>query len=304
MQLRGSRWTTIVVFAVVLLLALTAPGRGVWRDFLASLRIAKPQPVSVNVPGFSGPAPTRRLQDAIEGMIADTTSVILDEKDQAVSSPAAASQLAGFTVQLPRTRSDQPTFIVVGAHAVAANVNRAQLLTIFREAGKSSVLVPAPVNGARVTIKAPRSIRVQYGHCPVAVTNTLQGQIQGPPPPSTDNGDCVVLIESPPASAGLPPGMDMEQLVAIGLELSGMSPDQTQAFQKMYSWQTALSMSMPRFMRSYNSVIVNGMPAMLLNTAGRRGPTYELFWTRNGIVFSLAGYGSSADAVPLAISTG
>ncbi len=135
------------------------------------------------------------------------------------------------------------------------------------------------------------------------MANTLQDQLQGPPPPSTDNSDCVVLIESPPTTAEVPAGLNMQQLVAIGLELSGMSPTQTQVFQRMFNWQSTLSMSMPRFMRSYDSVAVDGGPAMLLNTAGRRGPTYELFWTRDGIVFSLAGYGSSADAVPLANST-
>jgi hypothetical protein len=303
--MRPKRWqqTVIVVIIVIALLAFTAPGRGIWQRFFSSLRIAKPQPVSVTIPGFSGPAPTRRLQDAIAGMVADTTSVTLDEADRPVASAEAASQLAGFAIQLPRGRTDSPTLIVMGAHAVAMTVNRSQLETIFREAGIASVSLPPSLNGTRVSIRTPRAIRAQYGHCPLPVANTLQGQIQGPPPPSTDNGDCVVLIESPPTSAQLPPGLDMQQLVAIGLELSGMSPNQRQAFQKMFSWQSALSMSMPRFMRSYDSVTVNGAPGMLLNTAGRRGPTYELFWTKNGTVFSLTGYGSSANAVPLASST-
>lgn len=81
-----------------------------------------------------------------------------------------------------------------------------------------------------------------------------------------------------------------------------MSPTQRTAFQRVFSWQSTLSMSMPRFMRSYDSVTVNGAPGMLLNTAGRRGPTYELLWTHDGTVFSLAGYGSAGDAVPLASS--
>ena len=235
-------------------------------------------------------------------MVADTTSVTLDEPDQPVASAQAASRLAGFAAQLPSKRTDLPTLIVMGAHNIAMTVNRSQLETIFREAGITSASLPTSLNGARVAIRTPRAIRAQYGHCPVPVANTLQGQIQGQPPPSTDNGDCVVLIESPPTSAELPSGLDMQQLVAIGLELSGMSPNQRQAFQKMFNWQSALSMSMPRFMRSYDSVTVDGAPGMLLNTAGRRGPTYELFWTKNGTVFSLAGYGSSADAVPLASS--
>ncbi len=303
--MRMRRWqpAAIAMIAIVLVLALTTSGRAVWEDFFGSLRIAKPKPVTVTIPGFSGPTATRRLQDAIGGMIADTTSVTLDEQDRAVPNADSAARLAGLTAQLPHTRTDQPTFIVVGARSVAMSLNRSQLLTTFREAGMPSVAVPADLNGARIAIRTPRAIRVQYGHCPVDNANTLQGQLQGPPPPSTDNGDCVVLIESPPTAADLPSGLDMQQLTAIGLELSGMSPDQTQAFQKAFSWQSALSMSMPRFMRSYDSVTVNGVPGMLLNTAGRRGPTYELFWVKNAVVFSLAGYGSSADAVPLANST-
>lgn len=291
------------VILVAALLAFTGPGNSLWQRFFSSLRIAKPQPVSVTIPGFSGPTPTHRLQDAIGGMIADTTSVTLDEADQPAATVERAGQLAGFTVHLPHVRADLPTLIVMGAHDIAMTVNRSQLRTIFREAGNASIVLPPSLNGKRVTIKTPRAVRAQYGHCPAPVANTLQGQIQGPPPPSTDNGDCVVLIESPPTSADLPPGLDMQQLVAIGLELSGMSPNQRQAFQKLFGWQSALSMSMPRFMRSYDSVTVNGTPGMLVNTAGRRGPTYELFWTDNGTVYSLAGYGSSANAVPLANST-
>ncbi|HEY8310036.1 MAG TPA: hypothetical protein VIG47_05735, partial [Gemmatimonadaceae bacterium] len=113
--MRRNRWqqTVIVVIVVIALLALTAPGRGIWQRFFSSLRIAKPQAVSVTIPGFSGPTATRRLQDAIGGMVADTTSVTLDEPDQPVASAQAASRLAGFAAQLPSKRTDPPTLIVM-----------------------------------------------------------------------------------------------------------------------------------------------------------------------------------------------
>lgn len=303
---QSKRWPTaaIVVLVIVAVLAFTGPGRGVWQGFFSSLRIEKPKPVSVTIPGMTGSASARRLEGAITGMIADTSSITLDEPDRPAATADAASQLAGFAARLPGKRTDPPTLIVTGARSVSMIVDRSQLQTIYREAGNAAIPVPSSVNGARVSITTSRGIRAQYGHCPIPVANTLQGQIQGPPPPSTDNGDCVVLTESHPASAEIPAGLDMQQLVAIGLELSGMSPVQRQAFQKMFNWQSALSIPMPRFMRSYDTVTVNGATAMLLNTVGRRGPTYELFWTNGGLVYSLAGYGSSADAVPLANSVG
>lgn len=292
-----------VALAIVLLFSTTPAGRAAFGNFLASLRIARPAPVTVAVPGFSGPTASRRLQDAVAGMIADTSGVILDESDQAVPDAATATRVAGFPVRLPRLRHDSATFIVVGAHAITMTVDRSQLLRILGEAGQSGASIPASVNGARVTMRTPRGIRIQYGHCPRPLANTIQAQIQGPPPPSTDNGDCIILIESPLTSVQRPAGLDMQQLVDLGLELSGMSPEQTARFRQMFSWPASLSMAMPRFMRSYNSVAVAGKPAMLLNTAGRRGPTYDLFWTSGSVVYSLAGYGSSADAVPLASST-
>jgi hypothetical protein len=158
------------------------------------------------------------------------------------------------------------------------------------------------LSGAKVTIRTPRSIRAQYGNCPAPVANTLQNQINGPPPPTADNGNCVILTEGPAVTADVPAGLDVDQLIEIGLELSGMSPTQTQAFQRTFDWKSTLGLTMPRFMRSYDSVTVAGVRGMLVNTAGRRGPTYSLIWAKDGMVYSLVGFGTSADAVPLANS--
>ncbi|MFI5399279.1 MAG: hypothetical protein ACHQ9S_27435 [Candidatus Binatia bacterium] len=301
---RKRRWATLALVAsIAAFLSLTATGRDLASRFFASLRIAKPQPVSVNVPSFSGPNAGRQLQDAIGPMIADTVAVDLDEQDQPVANVESASRLAGFVAHLPRTRREAPMLVVMGARATAMTVRTDQLRTILREAGQPTAKLSPALEGGGVTIRTPRAIRAQYGHCPPPVANTLQGQIQGPPPPSTDYGDCVVLTQRPPASASVPTGLDVAQLVGIALELAGMSPNQARDFQKTFDWQSALSVSVPRFIRSYEMVDVGGAPGMLLNTAGRRGPSYVLIWAKGGMLYSLAGYGSSGDAVPLANAT-
>jgi hypothetical protein len=293
----------ILVALVAAFFSLTPAGRDVASRFFTSLRIAKPQSVSVNVPSFAGPNAGRQLQDAIGPMIADTVAVTLEERDQPAAGAEAASRLAGFGVRLPRTRRDAPTLIVMGARAVAMTLRAGQLRTILREAGLPDAAVPRALEGTAVTIRTPRAVRAQYGHCPLPIANTLQGQIQGPPPPSADNGDCIVLTQRPPASASVPPGLDVAQLVGIALELAGMSPNQAQVFQKTFDWRSALSVSVPRFIRSYEIVDVGGAPGMLLNTGGRRGPSYVLIWVKGGVLYSLAGYGNPGDAVPLAAAT-
>jgi hypothetical protein len=236
-------------------------------------------------------------------MVADSVRVTLDEPDRTAPDVAAAAGLADFPVLLPRTRTDKPALTVIGAHDATMIVHRNQLQTILAEAGEAHADVPASLDGATVTLRTPRAIRAEFGHCPAPVANTLQSQVQGPPPPSADNSDCILLVESREVAADVPPALDMEQLVGIGLQLSGMSPDQARSFQQMFNWKSTLSLSLPRSMRSSQAVVVNGAPGVLFTTGSRRGPAYALMWSRNGVLCVLTGYGSSADAVAIANAT-
>jgi hypothetical protein len=143
---------------------------------------------------------------------------------------------------------------------------------------------------------------VEYGNCPTPTANTLQAQIQGPPPPSVENSSCVILTETPRASVELPSGLDTAAVITIALELSGMSPNQARDFRQLFDWPAAVTIAPPRLIRSYELVQLPGARAMLMITGGRRGPTYLLAWVKQGIVHSLSGYGSAADARPLAES--
>jgi hypothetical protein len=49
-------------------------------------------------------------------------------------------------------------------------------------------------------------------------------------------------------------------------------------------------------------VSVNGVRGTLLNTGGRRGPTYVLVWATRGQTYSMTGFSSADAAVPLASS--
>ena len=132
--------------------------------------------------------------------------------------------------------------------------------------------------------------------------NSIQNQINGPPPPSVDNGNCVVLTETPLATSTTPAALDTAAVLEIALELMGMSPNQVRDFRQLFDWRAAMPLSPPRFTRSYEIVNIGNTRGMLVITGGRRGPTYALEWVDGGIVFTLTGYGSSADAVPFANS--
>jgi len=300
-QRRRWRWPAAVALAILLWLTLTGSGHDAWSRFFTSLRIARPDAVSVNVPAFSGPAGSRRLQDAVASMLADTVHVAREARDSAVPDSASASYLAGFAPSLPTRRASKMSFSVIGARSIAMTVDRRALETSLRQGGVSGVTLPSSLDGTTLAIETPAGIRTESGNCPND-QRTLTDQIAQRPPPSTDNGDCVIFEQRPVATAQVPQGLDMQQLAGLAVEVAGMSPNQARDFQQIFPWDASLALTMPRFMRSYEVVQVNGRPAMLLNTAGRRGPSYELLWTASGRVYSLIGYGSSGDAVSLAES--
>ena len=47
---------------------------------------------------------------------------------------------------------------------------------------------------------------------------------------------------------------------------------------------------------------VAGTQATLLSMAGRRGPGYTLVWAKDGLAYTLTGFGDSSQAVGLANS--
>ena len=81
-----------------------------------------------------------------------------------------------------------------------------------------------------------------------------------------------------------------------------MNPSQAHDFLQTVNWKSTLTLTVPRFLRSYQVVTADGVQGMLLTMAGRRGPGYTLVWAKNGLVYSLVGFGDSSQAVELADS--
>lgn len=280
--------------------AIPMSGESAGARFLASLRIARPKAVTAAV-ATVGASNSRQLQNVIAGIVAETTAVLSDEPDAPASKTGAAPD--GMTRPLLLgTRNDLTLLTRLGAHSLSTKVNRGQLRTLFTEAGLRGHTVDAAVDGAPITLATPRGIRAEYGNCPAPVANTLANQINGPAPPSTDNGNCVILSETPVGSVSVPAALDTGAVMEIALELSGMSPKQAHEFRSLFGWPAGITLAPPRFMRSYQVVNIGGTQGMLMMTGGRRGPTYDLAWVKGGVVYTLSGYGSSADAVPLATS--
>jgi hypothetical protein len=256
--------------------------------------------VNVDLSNFVGANANPALHQMVAQMISDRVTVTVNERDQAAADRIVASQLAGFQVQLPRGRSDVPKLTVAGRHAFALTVDRARLQAIISEAGRPDLVLPAAIDGASVAIALPAMVRAQYGNCPGPQSATAN--VATPSPASTEFSDCTILTEGPSPSIDAPAGLDVPQLIEMGLELAGMNSSQAGDFLRTVNWQSTLGLSVPRSMRSYQAVSVNGVRGTLLNTGGRRGPTYVLVWATRGQTYSMTGFSSADAAVPLASS--
>lgn len=296
-----SKQRLAVVAALLLVVGLTPRLRAGLNDAVGILRIDKPKPVTAGA-ATNGAVSNRPFEDALAGMLTPTPTVTLEEPDTSLAGVSDASRYAGFPIQLVTNRPDAARISGIGARTVSSTIALQSVRTILDEAGRGGGLAPATLDHSAFVLRVPRAVRVQYGNCPVAAAPTIQGQLQGPPPPTPDNGNCLALFQSRPAATALPQELPIDALVDIALELSGMSPKQSAAYRRVVDWPSSLVVALPRGIRSYDTLAVQGRPAMLINTAARRGPAYALIWQRDSTVFLLTGFGNAADAPALAES--
>lgn len=183
-------------------------------------------------------------------------------------------------------------------------VDRARLQEILKAAGHPEIEIPDSLDGAVFSVEIPHAVHAQYGTCPgrVTATNAIAGQVIETAPSVGQFNDCVRLAEGPTPVVNLPPGLDIQKLAEVGLQAAGMSADQAHQFFQAVNWKSVLTLSIPRQLRSYEKVKVNGVQGTLLTMAGRRGPGYTLLWAKDGMAYSLTGFGDSSGAVALADS--
>jgi hypothetical protein len=294
-----SWWIATLVVALVIAALVSMPGgpHFVSRLF-GALREPDVQNVNFDLSSFVGPNANETVQQMISQMISANVTTVINEPSQSAADAAQASRLAGFKVALLRARSDETALRVNGMRAFRITIDRARLKSILQEAGRANLTLPPTIDGATMTVQLPRMVRVQYGDCPQRAS--AAANIATPPPESTQFSSCLFLVEGPQPLIQTPNGLQLAPFVEIGLEAAGMTASQARQFLQSVNWQSLLGVAMPRSLRSYDTVMVNGVRGTLFNLTGRRGPTYTLLWVKDRIIYSLSGFGDPANAVHLA----
>ena len=296
----GPVWAGLTVVAVLAVAFSLAPVRAWAGQFLGLFRVQQVTVLPIDTTRLSELSGNETLGKQISQMFSKSVNVTQQPGDpQIAASAAEASQLAGFVtpVRLPDNRSDAPQLTVQGGTAFEFTVDRSLAQSILDEAGRSDLQLPASLDGAKIAVDIPAAVTVAYGNCPKPEGSDEPGS------PGRRFADCVVLAQIPSPTVTTPPDLDVTALAQIGLQFTGMTADEAQAFSQTVDWASTLVVPIPRNGAVYTEVPVDGVTGYLIQRPADDAPQYAVIWVKNGIIYTIGGLGSdSASALEMANS--
>lgn len=287
---------------VLLVLLMAFPGtRALTGALLNLFRVQQVQVVPVDFTGLEQLTGDGALGNRFTELISDSVNILQEPGDPVEAATAEdASQLAGFNVRLPANRTPSQIHVTGGA-AFSLTVDRDRAQTLLDQAGRSDLVLPASIDGAEISVDIPPSVSVAYGTCPRPGSgvsgNTEQSRTEARYP------DCVIFAQIPSPSVNAPAGLDIEALARIGLEFTGMSPEEAAEFTSTVNWTSTLLVPIPRNAAVHEQVSVDGVTGTLIHRPSLENGQFALLWVKDGIIYAISGLGvNSQQAVEMANS--
>lgn len=300
---RRSVWITA---AAVLALALSfsfAPVRTFAGQFLGLFRVQQIAVLPLDMARLESLYDDPTLSDLLNQLFADSVNITKEPGDSVTAASAAeASALAGFTVRELGGANGAPAFSVNDSAAFSAVIDRPRAQAIIDESGRTDLQLPESVDGATITVDVPKSVSVAYGCPTIELSDDEVGFGNDGPRNVRELRDCVLLGQIPSPSVETPPNLDMIQLAELGLQFTGMTPEEARAFSESVDWTSTLVVPIPTNATVYEQVAVDGVTGTLVyRDAGEAGPQrYTLMWVKDGIVYALSAFGTTEAAIALA----
>jgi hypothetical protein len=288
-------WIGLSIVAVFSIALSFAPVRAWAGNLLGLFRVQQIVVLPIDTTRLDELGNNSDLGKQISQLVSDSVTVTREAGEpQSVADAAQASQLAGFSVRLPASRSDAPQLSVQSGTAFQFVVNRDRAQTLLNEAGLNQAQLPASLDGATVKVDIPARVTAAYGDCPNLEAGDFDPDHQGSPGRRLAN--CIILEEIPSPEVTTPPDMDVEQLAEIGLQFSGMTAEQARDFSQTVDWTSTLVVPIPRNGASYEEVTVDGVTGNLIRRPSDDAPQYLLMWVKGGTVYAIGGLGNDTSA--------
>ncbi len=290
----------LLILAVVLSIPST---RALAGQFLNLFRVQQVVVVPIDSTGMQQLTGNSTLGKQVSDMI--SSSVTTQQKPGSpvtVVDAATASRQAGFSVRVPQAMN--PTrFSVEGAGAFTIKIDVAKAQALLNEAGRSDLVLPTSINGENVSVTIPASVSVAYGTCPDPAAPDSTNGLNSNGSAGRQYPDCVILAEVPTPTVSAPADLNIAQLAQIGLEFTGMTSQQAQAFTQTVDWTSTLVIPLPKNAATYQQVTVDGVTGTLIQRPADDAPQYALVWVKNGIIYAISSLGTnSQQAIQMANS--
>jgi hypothetical protein len=287
--------------ALVIALVLAFPStRALAGELLNLFRVQRVTVVPVDFTGLkqldneSGPDISQLFADSV---------TVKDEPGDAVTVATVdeASQLAGFNVRASQSLTPSRISVMDGA-SFSLTIDRDKAQALLNEAGRGDLVLPEDVDGADVSVSIPSSVSIAYGTCPEPSNDSeeereMQREMETHGPREEFYADCMIFAQLPSPEVSAPASLDIAKLAQIGLEFSGMSPEEAAEFTSTVDWTSTLVVPIPQDAASYQQVPVDGVTGTLIERTvedGDDAPQFALFWVKDGIIYTIGGFGGGA----------
>jgi hypothetical protein len=293
------RYGTAALLILALVLAFPA-SRAMAGELLNLFRVQQVTVVPVDFTGLEQLTGDGALGNQFTQLISQ--SIVMDKKPGdpvEATSMEQASQMAGFNVRVPAGKTPSQIYVTDSA-AFRLEVDRTNAQALLNEAGRSDLVLPETVDGADISVKIPSSVSVAFGECPKLGSSEIVGEESDI---ASRYPDCVILVEIPSPTVNAPASLDVDELARIGLEFTGMSPEEAAEFASTVNWTSTLVVPIPNNASTYEQVTVDGVTGTLIQRPDDVTSKYALLWVKDGIIHAISGRGAnSAQAIEMANS--
>jgi hypothetical protein len=277
------------VAILVLALLLVFPStRALASEVLKLFRVEQVAVLPIDTSNLEKLTGNETLGKQFSKLMSDSTEVTKEPAEPvSVADAAEASQAAGFKVRLPGGLTPA-SILVADSSAFVMKIDRAKAQALVDEVGRSDLILPETIDGAKISVKIPASVNATFGICPsLEAEETDLAERQ-------KYRDCLIFGQSPSPSVNAPASVDIAELAQIGLELTGMSHEEAAALASTIDWTSTLVVPLPRNAGTYAEVSVDGVEGFLIQSDSKYDSQFALVWVKDGILYFISGSGADA----------
>jgi hypothetical protein len=278
---------------VLIILILAFPStRALTGELLNLFRVQQVVVVPVDFTGLEQLTGDGALGNKFTELISNSIDMQKAPGDPVAAADAEeAGHLAGFNVRIPAGMTpDQIN--VTGSAAFSLTVDRTKTQALLDQAGRSDLVLPASVDGARIAVDIPASVSVAFGACPSPGSGVSGNHEQSATQRRYPN--CVILAQIPSPRVNAPAGLDIEALARIGLEFTGMSREEAAELTSTVNWTSTLLVPIPRNAAIHEQVSVDGVTGIMIQRTSAESPQFALLWVKDEVIYAISGLGTNS----------